>query len=158
MEESENAQQCETVNLFIAKNGEWYNNGVKVIHEKIFELFCRSLRHAAGGGYCLEISGQTCPVEVEDTPFVVRGVFYENDADGCDVFHLTLNDGRTDRLDPTSLRIGPGGDLRCRILSGAFDAAFTHTAMSQIAPYLDHDSYGACFIEANGEKIAITTL
>lgn len=125
--------------IFIDKNGDWYSNGAKVIHEKIFKLFNESLKRGADGGFFLQIGAQTCPVRVENTPFVVRGVYFENEADGNDIVWLILNDGRTDRLDPATLKLIGNEELRCMALNG-FDAAFSPTAMSQLSPFLERDN------------------
>lgn len=138
--------------IFIDKNGDWFSNGAKVIHEKIFKLFNESLKRGENGGYFLEIGAQTCPVRVECTPFVVRGVYFENDADGNDIVWLILNDGRTERLDPETLRLCGADELRC-VVSGGFEAAFAPTAMSQLSPMLEHDSgSGKYFLSLNSAR------
>ena len=144
-----------TVNLRIARNGDWFNNDAKVAHRGIYELFCRSLRRSPDGSFYLDINGQTCPVEVEDAPFVVRGLFYENDPEGRDIFWITLNDGRTEKLDPATLRIGPDSVIRCRILDGQFDAVFSPAAMTAISPYIEHSPGGTWSIEIGGSLINI---
>lgn len=143
------------VNLYIDGNGDWFNNGIKVVHERIFRLFNESLRMDSHGAYYLKINEQTCPVKVEDTPYVVRGVFMENDARGRDTMWLLLNDGRRVPLEPETLHGLTDKSVRCRV-SGRFPAAFSPAAFTQFGQYLERDSdTGGYCLELNGKKYSL---
>lgn len=146
----------ESANLSIDRNGDWFNNGEKVVHEKIFQLFNRSLRPDGNGGFRIEINGETCPVSVERTPFVARGVYFENDENGCDIIWLSLNDGRTERLDARTLRLSGRDEVICRVFDGVFEAGFAPAAMTQLGIYIERDGQDErLFIELNGERFYI---
>lgn len=151
-----NEETFKMPDLFIASSGEWFSDGQKVIHERIYKLFNLSLHKNGGQGYYIRIGEQTCPVRVENTPFVVRGAYYENDEEGRDVIWLTLNDGRRVPLEPGSLRAHSEVDLRCSVLDGEFEAAFSAAALAHMAPFLERDSENGGFsICLNGCKYCL---
>ena len=140
----------------IDRNGDWFSNGEKMIHEGILELFRKSLRRDADGGYYVEVGEQTCPVQVEHTPFIVRGIFYENDEQGRDIIWLMLNDERREPLEPETLCARDETDVRCCVQHGC-DAAFSPTAMSQLAPFLERDETSGIFsVTLNGKSYKLS--
>ena len=60
--------------LYIDREGNWYAEGQKVIHQKIYRLFCDSLV-LEDDGYHVRIDHMENPVIVEDAPFCVKNIF-----------------------------------------------------------------------------------
>ena len=147
-------QQFRIPDIVIARDGVWYSDGLRVIHQKIFTLFNENLHQAEDGSYYLEIRGQRCPVRVENTPFVVRTVFYENDALGQDILWLVLNSGTRQPLAPETLHIMHDNELRCCLDNGMV-AGFSRQAATQLGPYLETDGSGTFFLELSGRKYII---
>jgi hypothetical protein len=135
--------------IFIARDGVWYSDGAEVVHEKIFQLFNDNLHEDAQGGYYIQVHGQRCPVRVENTPFVVRGLFPENTADGLDVVWLLLNSGQRQALAPGTLHRRADGELLCTLENGMCAALSRHAA-TQLGQFLEQDDSGAFFISLNG--------
>ena len=143
--------------LRIDREGRWFADGRPVVHEKIFDLFCRSLVREEGG-YLIRIGGQTNPVIVEDAPFLVRGLFVENTEDGLDVIRLALNDGRTIDLEPSSLRAPDGRSVYCAIPGAGMEAKFSKDALQLFGKFLEHDPVsGAYVLEFNGGRFELFT-
>ena len=147
----EQSREFRIPDIFIARDGTWYSDGLEVIHQKIFKLFNECLHRDPDGGYYIEVRGQRCPVRVENTPFVARSLFYENDEQGCDVLWLILNSGERQALRPETLIRCSDGELRCRLDNG-LDAALSRQAATQLGPFLDCDPQGAFFIVLNGRQ------
>lgn len=140
--------------IFIARDGVWYCDGLEVVHEKIFRLFNHGLRRCDTGDYFIEVNGQHCPVRVERTPFVVRSLYPENTADGRDVIWLLLNSGAIQALRPGTLRREHGDELVCTLENG-LDAGLTRHAAAQLGQVLEQEESGAFYILLNGTKYAL---
>src|SRR5882724_12388538 len=84
------------------RDGEWYSDGERIANRRIADLFSRCVQKNPQGGYLLQMGDEKAPLEVEDTPFVVRQI------DGTPESGLTivLNDDTQEPLDATTLRSG----------------------------------------------------
>jgi hypothetical protein len=129
-----------TKQLSFRADGRWYADGEPVVHERLALLFSRYLRRRPqGGGYEIWIDERYhADVEVEDTPFVVTAT--EMLPDGSVDIHL--NDGSTERLDPSTLRVGNGGVLYCAVKAGAEQARFLRAAYYDLAQYIEEGPPG----------------
>ncbi len=138
--------------LRIDRDGRWYANGLQVVHEKIFDLFCKSLIRE-NGTYFIRIGEQINPVIVEDVPFSVRGLYVENTEDGNDIIRLLLNDGRTIDLDPVTLRAVDEMSVYCGIPGTNMEAKFSKDALPMFSRYLEQDdTSGGYYLEINGNR------
>ena len=95
--------------LILTRNGVWLSNGEPVTHERTLLAFSRNL-YRSKEGFEIRIGPERKTVHVEDTPYFVVSI------DGVPElgFSLSLNDGRTVELEPTSLRYQPGR-LTCKV-------------------------------------------
>lgn len=114
----------ESGRISFGRDGRWYSDGERIDNERIALLFSRSIRQSPDGGYYLEVGEERAPVDVQDTPYVVRAV----EGDGERGFSLMLNDGERERLDPTTLEVGAHNVLYCRVKGGRFRARFLRSA------------------------------
>lgn len=139
----------------IDKEGVWYYRGAEMFRKDIVNLFYQNLRRDHDGRYLLELENDRCYLDVEDTPFVVRGV--DRIEEGRkEAIHLDLIDDTTEPLEPSTLRIGPDNVLYCFVKKGAFEARFSRAGYYQIAQYIDYDSTGdSFFIKLNGQSYPI---
>jgi hypothetical protein len=120
----------ESHTIRFGRDGEWYSDGERIANRRIADLFSRCVRRSAQGGFMLQMGDERAPLEVEDTPFVVRQI--EGDRERG--FTLILNDGTHEPLDPAGLRSGPDNALYCRVKSGEYEARLlrpAHYALAQ---------------------------
>jgi hypothetical protein len=89
------------------------------------------------GTYYLLVDGKKCQLEVADTFFVITRVEKDNEN-----VILTLSDGATQKLDPTSLYIGRDDVLYCQVREGSFPARFQRAAYYQIAKWVEKTDNG----------------
>jgi len=141
----------------IDKDGIWYYNGAEMFRKDIVNLFYEGLRRDESGQYRIELGNDWCFIEVEDVPFIVRAVDKSDlQGEGIEAIQIFLNDGNSEKLDPSSLHVGKDNVLYCTVKSGVFDARFSRAAYYQIADYIDHneekDSY---FITLNSRNYHI---
>jgi uncharacterized protein len=133
--------------IFIDREGHWYYQGAEMWNREIVRLFYRHTSMDADGRYILELDGQRCLLEVEDTVYVVRRVHKEGN------FLLHLSDDRVEGLAPETLYIGEDSVLYCTV-KGAFPARFTRPAYYQLADYVEEEG-GAYFLDAAGKRYEI---
>lgn len=135
------------VKLFIDREGRWFQNGAEIIHPGIYRLFCDALEKVPDGGYRVKIGRETCRVEVEDTPFVVKAI--RDTVDGG--IRLLLNDGTLDDFDPSTFWISSDGIPYCEVKGRRFPARFLRPAYYALAQYVVED-HGSYYLEVNGKR------
>jgi hypothetical protein len=109
------------------KEGRWFHEGVEITHKLTADLFSRSVHKNPDGGYMLVVGAEWSPIEVEDTPFMVRRV--ELDGDRA---VIRLNDGTEEELDAGTLRVGDENVLYCDVKDGEYPARFLRPAYYQL--------------------------
>jgi hypothetical protein len=132
--------------IFISKEGKWFHEGVEITHERTLELFSRSIVKDPAGGYMLKVGAERAKIEVEDTPYMVRSVEFNNGS-----VMIELNDKSSETLDPGSLRVGKKNVLYCRVKTGEFPARFLRPAYYQLMTRLEQDPKGF-YLEIGGSK------
>jgi hypothetical protein len=132
------------------RDGEWYSDGERITNRRIAGLFSRSVRRSPQGGYELRMGDEHAPLDVEDTPFVVRQV--EGDPRG---FTVVLNDGAREPLDPVTLRSGADHVLYCRVKGGEHEARFLRPAYYALARWIRVAPDGRFALEVGGREFVI---
>ena len=116
----------------------------------IVQLFYRNLIVDGAGRYFIRLRSQTYPVDVEDTPFVVRDIVASLEETA---FLMKISDGSEEKLDPETFRIGENNVPYCAIRSGLYRARLSKTAYYRLAERLHHDPEQDLFyLELNGLK------
>lgn len=117
-------------------DGDLYGEGRPMIHPGIIELIYESV-HKEDDFYYLEVDGKRCQLEVEDTFYVVTSVA---EADGG--LKVSLTDGSSEDLDPTSLWVGEGDVIYCLVKGGEHPARLRRQAYYQLAAWIAEDGEG----------------
>jgi hypothetical protein len=111
------------------------------------------LEKTPSGGYQVRMGREVCGVEVEDAPFVVKGI--NEGSDGS--ISIQLNDGTTEPFDPAGFWMGKENVPYCKIRDGLFHARFSRPAYYQIARYIHSDGEGKdFFFHLNGKHTPVT--
>lgn len=129
------------------RDGVWYADDQPIVNERIARLFSRHVGRRADGGYQLKIGPETAPIEVDDTPYVVVGVEALDAA-----IEVELNDATRERLDPSSLQVGEGNVLYCRVKAGTERARFLRPAYYQIAPLVTESGPGRFVLRIGNDE------
>lgn len=132
----------ESGKISLRRDGNWYNDDERIDNPRIALLFSKSIRRGPDGNYYLQVADERAPIAVEDTPYVVKTV----EDDGAGGFVLVTNDEEREPLDPSSLEVGPGNVLYCRVKGGQFRARFLRPAYYHLS---DH------FLADDGESFSI---
>ncbi len=82
--------------------GIWHYRGAEMTRRDIVRLFYEHLRLDAMGRFSIQMGGQSYPIHVEDTAYVVWAVYRTGEGDRI---RLLLSDDSMENLDPDTLRI-----------------------------------------------------
>ena len=138
--------------IYIDKEGQWFHKGVEMIHREFIRLFYQNMELDEQGQYIISWQGDRCYVEVEDTPFVVWRVVFEDKKDSYESrFILYLSDDSREDLSPETLSLGDENVLYCKVKNQSFPARFCRAAYYQVAEYIEEEE-GKYFLPLNGEK------
>jgi len=138
--------------IYIDKEGHWFHKGVEMVHREFIRLFYMHMEQDEQGRYIISWQGEQCYVEVEDTPFVVWRVVFENKKGLTESrFILYLSDDSREDLVPESLSLGHENILYCKVKDKAFPARFCRAAYYQLAQYVEEEQ-GKYFLSLQGKK------
>lgn len=122
--------------LSIDLEGRFRHRGDTITHARTLEVLWRSLRRCRDGRYQVRIGRESAYVRIDDAPYGVRGATVEP---GGPLLHLT--DGSTEPLDPSTLRLGRDGVLRCTV-KGGHRARFCRAAQASLGQLLEEPEPG----------------
>ena len=130
--------------------GRWTHEGLDFENPRIIELFNRNVSRTEGGTWVLEIGRFTYPIEVEDTGFFVERVEWGATPT------LSLSDGTSETLDPTTLVYAGDGRLYTTVKDGEFRARFKRNAYYSVAEHIEEED-GKWVLQLDGSRHAIET-
>jgi len=130
-----------------------------MFRKDILKLFFENLKRDELGRYLIEFEGDKCLIEVEDTPFVVKTADRDNREDhGNESIEILLSDFTSEKLDPSTLRVGMDNVLYCSIKDRKFEARFSRSSYYQIAEFIKYDEdKDAYFVPLTGQIHYIET-
>jgi hypothetical protein len=124
------------------KDGVLYFNGTPIDDPWTLGFFHRNLRVDEDGRFVAICDGEYCYLSVEDAPYVVTDVVaVAGDKGAIERFDLIFGGGSyRERLDPSTLMVGEGNVLYCRVRRGRFVARFSRRAYYELAKYVEFDN------------------
>jgi len=143
----------ESGKISFRKDGNWYNDEERIENPRIALLFAQSIKQNPDGSYFLQVAEERAPIQVEDTPYVVRSLADE----GVGGFAMLLNDDTREPLDPASLEVGADNVLYARVKEGRYRARFLRPAYYHLSGNFETDSSGRFFIQIGGKKYPLKT-
>lgn len=144
----------ESHEIRFGRDGVWYSNGEPIANAKIALLFSRSIRRGDDGRWLLQMGDEKAAIDVEDTPWVVRGLG-GSETEG---FRLVLNDETTEALDPSSLRRGPDHALYSPVKNGTAEARWLRPAYYALAAQVESDPAGGFAVRIGGHRYPIVDM
>lgn len=122
--------------IHVDAEGRFWHLGSEMVNEGINRLLTDHAYLDEKGRYVIELKGQRCFVDVEDTLFVVTRV-QQASADGETRLKITLNDGSEEELNPEALIQNKENVLYTEVKGGRFPARFLRRSYYQLAEYID---------------------
>jgi hypothetical protein len=127
--------------------GRWSQDGVPLEHPNLVRAFDAWVDRADDGRLCLRNALGWAYVTIEGAPLFVRSLGITRDG-----VSLRLSDGREERLDAATLRVGPDGALHCDARGGRLAARFDRHAQTQLAALLEEDDDGV-YLNVDGLRV-----
>ncbi|MCI0454615.1 MAG: DUF1285 domain-containing protein [Candidatus Dadabacteria bacterium] len=132
--------------IYIDKEGNWYQDGVPILHRWTYLYNNSLLRRDETGRYYVDEGRGKVYVYVEDTPFVVK--MTEKRSDG---FYLILNDETEEKLDFYNLKMNDKNVPYVTVKNGEFEARFSRPAYYEFTKYLNQEG-DRFYIEVRGTR------
>ncbi|MGD9652325.1 MAG: hypothetical protein AB7I96_12185 [Candidatus Dadabacteria bacterium] len=121
-----------TYRFRIDKDGNWYQDGIRVRHRLTYLYNQKLLDRDEEGRYFVDEGSGRLYVKVEDTPFVVKMADYR----GGD-FYVRLNDETEEKLDLGNFRIDDSNVPYIKVKGGKFDARFSRPAYYELMKHAE---------------------
>ena len=127
-----NPAHCGEIDIRIAANGQWYNEGSPIGRQPLVRLFSTVLRKDADG-FHLVTPGEKLKIRVEDAPFVAVGM--DRPSEGVLRFVTNVGDMvEAGPEHPIRIAAGPGGEPRPYVrVRGALEALIARTVFYELA-------------------------
>lgn len=120
--------------FFINKQGDWFQDGIKVRHRLTYLYNQKLLDRDEEGRFFVDEGSGRLYVRVEDTPFVVKMV-HKHGGD----FYVRLNDETEEKLDFTSLKINGRNIPYIKVKDKKFDARFSRPAYYELMKHAEKE-------------------
>ncbi|MBI2487807.1 MAG: DUF1285 domain-containing protein [Deltaproteobacteria bacterium] len=117
--------------IYIDKEGNWYQDGIPVLHRWTYLHNNKLLGRDEGGKYYVDEGSGKLYVQVEDTPFVVKMIDRRKDG-----FYIILNDETEEKLDFNNLWINEENVVYTKVKNREFEARFLRPAYYEFTKYL----------------------
>jgi len=131
-----------------------------MFRKDILNIFFDHLRIDNEENYLIELDGEICYLDVEDTVYVVTAVYEAKHPESKeDCIYVKLTDDSLEILDLKSLHIGKNNILYCKVKNGKFTARFSRKSYYQLADFIEQEGTGDnFFIKLNGKKCFINNV
>ncbi len=123
----------ESHQIRFGRDGRWYADDEPITNQRIADLFARHVTRGEDGSWWLRIGDERARIVVEDTPWVVTRI----DGSPQEGFRVTLNDGTSEPLDPSSLTLGANDVLYCAVKDGTERARFLRPAQMELLGHVE---------------------
>jgi len=117
--------------FYIDKEGNWYQDGIPVLHKWTYLHNNKLLGRDEEGRYYVDEGSGRLYVHVEDTPFVVKMIDRREDG-----FYIVLNDETQEKLDFNNLRMDKENVPYTRVKNGEYEARFLRPAYYELTRYM----------------------
>ena len=150
------AAEADQAIISIDKEGNWFYQGQQIINRQVYLLFSQNLEQDGRGRYVLRIGEETCPIAVEDTPFVITDIYLVSQGEPAkNSFTIRLNDETEEVLNLDTLQVGKDNVLYCVVKGGNFRARFLRPSYYRLAEHIVQEAGDRFYIPLNGKKFYI---
>jgi hypothetical protein len=132
--------------FFIDKDGNWFQDGIRIRHRGTYLYNNRLLDMDEDGRFFVDEGSGRIYVEVEDTPFVVKMVYRRGED-----FILRLNDETEEVLDLGSMRMTAGNVPYAKVKNKRYEARLLRPAYYELMKYAEKEG-NDYFISSGGKK------
>ena len=120
---------------FIDSEGHLWHDDEEFDDPQLLNLFMKNMELLPGGKFRVFCQGEECRITPEDVPYVVKDVAISPKKIG-----LTFPGDYREVLDPSTLFVGRGNVLYCKVRGGKFTARFNRKSYLDLAKKVKFDS------------------
>lgn len=135
--------------IYIDKEGNWYQDGIPILHRWTYLYNNKLLRRDEEGRYYIDEGRGRVYAHVEDTPYVVKMIDKRTDG-----LYLILNDETEEKLDFNALWMNEENIPYTKVKNGEFEARFSRPAYYEITKYLKQEG-DKFYIEVEGTEYSL---
>lgn len=135
--------------IYIDKEGNWYQDGIPILHRWTYLYNNKLLRRDEEGRYYIDEGRGRVYAHVEDTPYVVKMIDKRTDG-----LYLILNDETEEKLDFNALWMNEENIPYIKVKNGEFEARFSRPAYYEITKYLKQEG-DKFYIEVEGTEYSL---
>lgn len=132
--------------IYIDKEGNWYQDGIPILHRRTYLYNNKLLRRDEEGRYYIDEGKGRVYAYVEDTPFVVKMIDKRTDG-----LYLILNDETEEKLDFNALWMNEENIPYTMVKKGEFEARLSRPAYYELTKYLKQEG-DKFYVEVDGTK------
>lgn len=142
----EQIERFRQTGIRLDREGRFWHEGAEVTHAGFRRALLRWLDRLEDGRAILRLDERRYAyVDVEDADLLVVSARWAGER-----VLVLLNDEREEELDPSTLEIGEGGALYCRVRGGVLTARITTPAYYVLAERIDETAPGVFALRAAG--------
>ena len=150
------AAESDQATISIDKEGNWFYQGQQIVNRQVYLLFSQNLERDASGRYVLRIGDETCPIAVEDTPFVITDIcLVSQEEPAKNSFNIRLNDETEEVLNLDTLYVEKDNVLYCEVKGGKFRARVLRPSYYRLAEHIVQEAEDRFYISLNGRNYYI---
>lgn len=135
--------------IYIDKEGNWYQDGIPILHRWTYLYNNKLLRRDEEGRYYIDEGRGRVYAHVEDTPYVIKMIDKRTDG-----LYLILNDETEEKLDFNALWMNEENIPYTKVKNGEFEARFSRPAYYEITKYLKQEG-DKFYIEVEGTEYSL---
>jgi len=121
----------------IDKEGNWFYNQSPITNRNVCLYLSRHISMDHQGNYILKTANQTLPLEVEETPFVVKHCSIINMIPAT--IKVLLNDATEETVAWNRIWLRDDSQIYCTVKDGAFAARFNRDSQFELGDHLEFD-------------------
>ncbi len=132
--------------LTLDREGQWYDQGVRVTNPRLAELLLTHLSKDEEGRYLVVVGRDKRYVDVADAPYRALGIEFAGAGDVQEQLFVRLNDGSLEPFDPATFWIGQDGTPYCLVGNGLHKVRLTAEAYRQLSAFITEEAETGRFL------------
>ncbi|MBI1909906.1 MAG: DUF1285 domain-containing protein [Deltaproteobacteria bacterium] len=140
----------------IDEEGGVWHEGALVDEPAVLSLFFKNIKPTNDGRFVAFCQGETCYFKAADTALVIQEVEILKKKKMIEAITLFFQGSVSEKLDPSTLFVGPKNVFYCRVRGGTMTARFNRKSYLELAREIRQDKKnGSFFLEVKGQKQVI---
>ncbi len=142
--------------LTLDREGQWYDQGVRVTNPRLAEFLLTHLSKDEDGRYLVVVGRDKRYVNVADAPYRALGIEVVGVPGREERLFIRLNDGSLEPFDPATFWLGPDGTPYCLVRNRLHKTRFTVESYRQLSAFIAEEAdTGLHFLQIGCRRIPL---